>query len=72
MATYSQIQDYVKKKKGYTVKTCWIAHVKELCGLNPHPAPNRRSPDKRENPCPPDKVEAIREALVFFGLISER
>ena len=33
MATYKQIQDGVKKNYGFTVKTCWIADVKEMCGL---------------------------------------
>lgn len=28
MATYGQIQDYVKDKYGFTAKTCWIAHHK--------------------------------------------
>lgn len=28
-ATNKEIEDYVKKKYGFTVKTCWIAHVKE-------------------------------------------
>jgi len=34
-ATYSEIQQYVKSKYGKVVKTCWIAHVKELSGLPP-------------------------------------
>jgi len=33
MATYQQIQDWVRKHYGFTVKTYWIAHVKEMCGL---------------------------------------
>ena len=39
MATYRQIQEYVKQEYGCTVKTCWIAHVKELNGLEVHTAP---------------------------------
>jgi len=35
MATYKEVQEYIKKKYGFIVKTCWIAHVKEMCGLNP-------------------------------------
>jgi len=69
MATYKEIQDYVKEKRGVTVKTCWIADVKEMCGLNPRIAPNRCSPTKRKNPCPPSKVAIIREAFKFFGMI---
>ena len=63
MPTYRQVQDYVLRRYGYTVKTCWIAHVKELDGLSPRVAPNRLNPAARTNPCPPDKVEAIRAAL---------
>ena len=46
MATYKQIQDYVKENNGYVPKTCWIAHVKELCGLNPQVAVNRHSTNR--------------------------
>lgn len=28
MATYKEIQAYVKKQKGYSIKTCWIADMK--------------------------------------------
>ena len=28
MATYKQIQDWVKKQYGFVPKTCWIADVK--------------------------------------------
>jgi len=42
MATYAEISDFVKKRYGKTVKTCWIAHAKEKCGLKPKKAPNRK------------------------------
>ena len=69
MATYAEIQELVKANHGFTPKTCWIAHVKDLCGLNPRIAPNRISQESRMNPCPDDKIEAIREALKFFKMI---
>jgi len=69
VATYKQIQDCVKREYGYTVKTCWIAHVKELCGLDPRVAPNRGSNEHRSNPCPPEKVAAIKEGFRHFGMI---
>lgn len=69
MATYKQIQEWVRKNYGFTVKTCWIAHVKEICGLEPRKAPNRRNKNKRENPCPPDKIEPIKQAFRHFGMI---
>lgn len=69
MATYRQIQDDVKKKHGRAVKTCWIAHVKELNGLRPRIAPNRRSTVKREVPCPPDVRPIIEAAMRRLGML---
>jgi len=60
MATYKEIQDYVKQKNGFQPKTCWIAHMKELCGLNVKVAHNIHFLEKREKPCPADKQEAIK------------
>lgn len=69
MATYAEIQSYVKKKYGYTVKTCWIAHVKELNGLPVRQAPNRYSPYKRLHPCPSSKRDAIEDAMKHLGML---
>ena len=33
MATYEEIQQFVKKRYRSTVKTCHIAHAKEILGL---------------------------------------
>jgi hypothetical protein len=40
MGTYKEIQEDIHKRYGRTVKTCWIAHVKELNGLKPRSSPN--------------------------------
>lgn len=69
MATYKEIQDYVKRKFGYTIKPCWIAHVKELCGIPVRKAHNRIYTNKRMNPCPPDKIDSIKSAFRKFGMI---
>ena len=69
MVTYNQIQEYIKKKYGYSVKTCWIADVKEICGLNPRVAPNRELISKRKYPCPPDKINSIKDAFKHLGMI---
>lgn len=34
MATYKEIQKYVKDIHGFVPKTCWIAHMKEVCGID--------------------------------------
>ena len=44
MATYKQIQDDIRSIHIVVVKSCWIAHVKELNGLQLRQAPNRISP----------------------------
>jgi hypothetical protein len=71
MATYAQIQKYVRSQYGFIPQTCWIAHVKEMCGLQPRISPNRYNLKKREKPCPPDKVEPIKEAFHHFGMIQQ-
>jgi hypothetical protein len=68
--TYRAIQDNIKKKHGRVVKTCWIAHVKELNGLNPRNAPNRQSPTRRVHPCPPDVRPLIEAEMRRLGLLS--
>ena len=68
MATYRQIQHYVKLKYGFQPKTCWIADVKELVGLPVREARNRAG-DDRQVPCPDEKIEAIIEAFRYFGMI---
>ncbi len=69
MATYEKIQNYMKEKYGYDVKSCWIAHVKELSGLKVNIAPNRIDINKRQVPCPEDKIEPIKDAFRHFGMI---
>ena len=66
-ATYPEIQDYVKKKHGKVVKSCWIAHAKEICGLNPRHSHRRIG--KRVYPCPDEKLVWIKEAFRYFKMI---
>ncbi len=72
MATYREIQADVRKRHGFTVKTCWIAHVKELNGLKPRIAPNRRSVTTREEPCPPEMRSVIEGSMQRLGMLSRR
>ncbi len=69
MATYKEIQTYVKTAYGFVPKSCWIAHMKEICGLSVKVSHNRYSLDKREKPCPPEKMEPIREAFQYFKML---
>lgn len=56
MATYKEIQQYVKNKYGYSVKTCWIAHMKELSGIKVKVSHRRYDENVRTNPCPENKT----------------
>ncbi len=70
--TYKRIQEYVQEKYGFKVHTAYIAEVKRMVGLDMHKAPNAVEQRKHEyHPCPPEKVEAIKDALRHFGLTSE-
>ena len=69
MATYSEIQKWVKQKYGFAVKTCWIAHRKAECGMPVRPAHNRQSLDQRKHPCPSEKAEAIDNAFRHFKML---
>ena len=66
--SYSEIQSYVKRRYGISVKTCWIAEVKESYGLTRGPAHNRKGP-KRGNPCPQQHWDKIENALRHYNLL---
>lgn len=69
MTTYKQIQDDIKRTDGRTVKTCWIAHVKELNGLEVRKAPNRISSERREVPCPDEFRSIIESSMQRLGML---
>lgn len=69
MTTYAKIQEYVNTECGFSVKSCWIAHMKEICGLPLRVAPNRQDVLLRTNPCPLDKRGPILSAMIELGLI---
>jgi hypothetical protein len=69
MPTYSEIQKFVQRRHGFVPKTAWIAHVKILRGMSARGAANRAGPGRPVVPCPPERREAIEEALRHFGLI---
>ena len=69
MATYKQIQEDIRRRYNRTVKTCWIAHVKELNGLNPRAAANRLSQTQRSNLCPKNIRPLIEDSMRGFRMI---
>ena len=68
MPTYGEIQKFVQRHHGFVPKTTWINHVKVVWGLPTRQAPNRAGRGRRVVPCPPEKREAIEQALRYFGL----
>lgn len=68
MATYKEIQFDVKQNSGFLPKTCWIADMKEKCGLPRKNAWNRQGRN-RSFPCPPEKEQAIRESFRRLKMI---
>ena len=70
-ATYPQIKEYVLGHSGLKVSSLYISQVKRKCGLDVGKNYNLpKSEDARQaSTCPPEKEEAIREALRYFGMI---
>ncbi len=69
MATYKQIQQWVKNVHGFTPKPCWIAHIKAENGKTTRIAANRLDPNTRQQPCPQNKRPAVEQALRHFGVL---
>ncbi|MDU7029365.1 23S rRNA (uracil(1939)-C(5))-methyltransferase RlmD [Robinsoniella peoriensis] len=68
--TYKMIKEYIEEKYGFKVHTSYIAEVKRSLGLPMYDAPNAVEELKHERKHPtPEKVEAIKDALKYFGVI---
>ena len=62
-ATDQEIQKWLARQHGFVPESAWLLHRKEQFGLvAPGTAPE-------ENPCPPEKVAAIKQAFRRFGLL---
>ena len=71
MASYRDIQEWVRARHGFVPKSCWIAHVMSDLGLTKAVAPNRVG-EARKYPCPPVKRPAILAALEHFGMTGSK
>ena len=70
-ATYPQIKNYVLENTGLKVSSLYISQIKRKCGLDVSDSYNKpKSEDSRVPQCPPEKEEAIIDALKHFGMIS--
>ena len=69
-ATYPQIKEYVLEHSGLKVSSLYISQIKRKCGLDVGDSYNKpKSEDAKQPQCPPEKEEAIKEALRHFGMI---
>lgn len=69
MATDVEIQKFVQRRHGFIPKTGWIAHVKGVHSIPTLREAKRARRDRAIEPCPPEKREAIEEALRHFGMM---
>jgi hypothetical protein len=67
-STYRDIRAYVYARYGFSPRTGWIAHVKELNGLTLRPTHNRHGAMRIDH-CPPERRAAIEEVLRHFGIL---
>ena len=68
-ATYDDIKVYVSNKYGFKVSSLYIAQVKERAGIQKRENYNIGEGKGVVTHCPPEKEEAIKDALRHFGLI---
>jgi hypothetical protein len=69
MATDAEIQKFVQQHHGFIPKPGWIAHVKEVHDIPTLRGAKRARRGRDAEPCPPEKREAIEEALRHFGVM---
>ncbi|MFZ1725395.1 MAG: hypothetical protein WBO29_06240 [Albidovulum sp.] len=71
MATYQEIQHWVKENHGFSAQPCWISEVKAAALGLPHPEQNRDgTPRKKQmkQPLTASKRSAILEAFAVLGI----
>ena len=69
-ATYEEIKAYVLEHTGLKVSHLYIAQVKQKYGIIERENYNKPKSENAKQPqCPPDKENAIMEALKHFGMI---
>ena len=65
-----ELEEYVLEHTGLKVSNLYISQVKRKCGLKVGKNYNLpKSEDSRQLQCPPEKENAIQEAMKYFGMI---
>ena len=62
-ATYAEIKAYIEREHGFMVSTLYIAQIKDKVGLAKRDASWLRPAKNKVLICPPEKEEAIMDAL---------
>lgn len=71
-ATYEEIKDYVLQTFNLKISNLYISQVKRKYGLEIGQNYNLSKSDNPKVPqCPPDKEDAIKQALIHFQMITE-
>lgn len=69
-ATYAELQAYMEEKYGFKVSNLYIAQAKAALGIKEQDNYNKpKTTDSKKLICPPEKMEAIQEALRHFKMI---
>lgn len=69
MATYSEIQEEVRSRHGFAVKTWWIAQILNEYGLNSQTLPALAPLQPGENLCPANKRRKIEATMRVMGVL---
>ena len=69
LGTYQEIKTFVQQQTGLLVSSLYIAQVKRKCGIIERANYNLGNQLSKVPSCPPEKEQAIREALKYFGMI---
>ena len=64
--TDQEIKKWVLRNHGFVPESAWIDYCKQLFGGSPG------SHQGKDNPCPPEKLPALKQAFRAFGLVSEK
>lgn len=68
-ATYAEIKAYVLEHYGFKVSSLYIAQIKDKHGIKERENYNIGEGKSKELICPPEKEEAITNALKHFNMI---
>ncbi len=70
LIVYDEIRAYVLEHTSLKVSSLYIAQVKQKCGIVDRENYNKaKSEDAKQPQCPPEKEQAILEALRHFRMI---